>query len=172
MNMQKIKIEKRAKIIRPNYLLKAKVGHLTPNKETITKCQNVIDKNDVDFTPYAKDMLQKLEKTIEKAKSGELTKDQSKAQMAEHVMQLKANAPMFGYELVGNLANIMLNFLEQIKWLDQHVIEIVTAHHKTLSLIFIKNMRGDCGEIGKRFEKELKDACARYFNEVKEIDIK
>jgi len=79
-------------------------------------------------------------------------------------MTIKANAAMFNYDLITNLANVMLSFLESIKKLDKDVIEIVDAHHKTLTMIVLKKMKGDIGEPGKQLENELKGVCKRYFS--------
>ena len=79
-------------------------------------------------------------------------------------MTLKANASIFHYPLVGELAKIMLDFIETIKVLDKDAIDIVSAHHDTLYAIIKKKMRGDEGlKQGEAFITELKEACARYF---------
>ena len=87
--------------------------------------------------------------------------------MAESVMQLKANAAVFRYTLIGNLANIMLGFLESVRTIDGDVIEIVAAHERTLSVIVIKKIEGDGGTNGKLLEEELQNACKRYLNKKK-----
>ncbi|MCB1531787.1 MAG: hypothetical protein KDJ35_02845, partial [Alphaproteobacteria bacterium] len=61
-------------------------------------------------------------------------------------------------------ANVMLSFLEAVKELDEDVVRIVEAHHKTLSAIVIKKMQGDGGQAGKLMEDELRAACKRYFS--------
>ena len=70
---------------------------------------------------------------------------------------------MFKYDLVGNLTNIMLNFLETVEDFDDDVIDIVQAHEDTLRHIITNKIAGDGGEDGMRLQKELKDACKRYF---------
>ena len=45
-------------------------------------------------------------------------------------MELGVNAGTFKYELIGNLANIMLTFLEALRVADDNAIEIVNAHEK------------------------------------------
>jgi hypothetical protein len=82
-------------------------------------------------------------------------------------MELKANATIFHYSLIGNLASIMLSFLESITKLDEDAISIVQAHHSTLQAIVQNKMKGDGGKNGKTFEKELKQVCARYYSKKK-----
>lgn len=154
----------RVKVIKADYLLKDKIGTGTVNQDVVELCQAILDNNPFDFSPIAHEQLETLIKVIGQAQRHELTRDDATQKMTECVMQLKANAPMFGYDLVGQLANIMLSFLESISEIDDHAIEIVSAHHNTLHAIVVKKMRGDGGQAGKQFEIELKNACERYFN--------
>ena len=151
------------KVYKANKMLQAKVGTGPLNTETVEKMQEVMDNNDVDFSPLAMEYLDKLMDAIEKSKAGQLEVNEAIQAMTAPVMQLKANASTFKYHLIGNLANVMLSFLEGVKEIDQGVIEIVAAHHSTLQAIVIKKMQGDGGAAGKQMETELKDACKRYF---------
>ena len=154
---------RRARVIKADYLLKDKIGTGSIDEEVVDLCQAILDNNPFDFSPIALEQLTILKHVIEQTKNHELTRDEATDKMTECIMQLKANAPMFGYELVGRLANIMLSFLESISEIDDHAIEIVSAHHDTLHAIITKEMKGKGGEAGKQFETELKNACQRYF---------
>jgi len=104
--------------------------------------------------------------TIE-ANSQTDTSEQQIKTLISPVMELKANAAIFHYALVGNLANIMLNFLESIDQLDKDALSIVRGHHDSLKLILSSNMKGDGGQDGQVMITELKDACARYYKKAK-----
>jgi len=155
--------KKQPRVIKANYVLQAKVGSGPLDERTVEKCQQVMDSADIDFAPLANEYLNKLEFAIIKVRSGELTGQDAKQAMTQPVMELKANASTFKYDLIGNMANIMLSFLETVKTLDKTVIEIVDVHHKTLKAILANKMKGDGGASGKALEQELKDACKRYF---------
>jgi hypothetical protein len=154
-------------VIKANMALQAKVGAGPLDEKVVERCQEVIDNNTVDFAPLAMEYLNSLEAAIQKAKSGGVNIKQATEEMTAPVMQLKANATTFKYNLIGNLANIMLSFLEGVKELDNDVIAIVGAHHQTLKAIVLKKMSGDGGAVGKTMEEELKGACARYFSKRK-----
>ncbi len=156
-------MKKRVRVIKADYLLKDKIGsgHVSPEK--IKECEKIIDELDYDFAPYAKDILDRLFTCVEKTRANEMALEEAKPEMTDLIMQIKATAPMCKYDLMGNLANIMLNFLESMETMDQHALEIVSAHHKTLATLINKDMRGDCGAIGEQFEKELTSACERYY---------
>lgn len=162
-NTEKSTFKKPTKIIKADYLLKDKIGAVKFDDNIVSQCQSILDHNEIDFSPYAKEILNELNTAISESKEIEACRETSKKELITPVMKLKANAPMFRYDLIGNLANIMLNFLESIPELDDHAIEIVSAHHKTLSLIIDRKIKGDGGDIGEKFEKELKSACNRYY---------
>ncbi len=153
-----------AKVIKADTSLQSRVGTGPLDERVVEKCQDVMDNNDVDFAPLAMEFLDKLAEAIKNARAGDLELDKAVGAMTEPVMQLKANAATFRYNLVGNLANVMLSFLEAVKEMDKTVLDIVDAHHKTLSAIVIKKMSGDGGAHGKQLEDELKGACKRYFS--------
>jgi hypothetical protein len=154
---------KKARIIKASRMLQAKIGMGPLDERTVERCQKVMDSNTYDFSPLAEQYLNRLAETIERAKKGTISKGRAVELMTETVMQLKANASMFRYGLVGKLANIMLGFLESVDDIDPLVIEIVEAHHKTLKAIVSNKLEGDGGTHGQRLETELKEAMKRYF---------
>jgi len=164
MHIDMTKPEKaQPKVIKADKSLQGKIGTGPVDSVIVEKCQMVMDNNDVDFAPLAKEYLDKLHGAIQTAKNGDVQMDEAVSNMTAPVMQLKANASTFQYNLIGNLANVMLSFLESVKKLDKDAIAIVEAHHKTLSAIVLKKMKGDGGAFGAQMEEELKGACKRYF---------
>jgi hypothetical protein len=152
-------------IYKANTDLKQKVGSGTISPELIEKAQKGIEDNDVDFSPLGLQFLNELDEAlIDVQKNLHADKFESQKQdLTQPVMELKANAAMFHFNLVGNLASIMLNFLETIDSLDTDALSIVRAHHDTLRGIISNNMRGDGGDKGKICIQELEGACARYY---------
>lgn len=155
------------KIFKASQQLIEKAGTGEVDVTRIEKAENVIQNNTEDFMPIAADFLKRLEEGVQRARTAELTMVEKIAGMTQPVMELKANARMFKYDLVTSLANVMLGFLENIKDLDHDAIEIVAAHHTTLNAIIIKKMKGDGGANGELLRAELEDACQRYFRKRK-----
>lgn len=141
--------------------LKAGTGEVDAVK--IEKAEQALEANAEDFQPIALGFLDRLAEGVKNARGQELSMTEKIAGMTRPVMELKANARMFKYDLVTDLANIMLGFLETIKVLDHDAIEIVSAHQTTLQAIVIKKMKGDGGGTGEMLKAELEDACQRYF---------
>ena len=158
----------KARVIKANRLLQSKVGVGQVDEKIIRKCQNLIDNTDLDFSEMALEILDDLRRATEKAKSHRtIGNDQGLInELASIVMQIKGQAGMFGFELAGELSDIMLTFLESLDNIDDHVIEITEAHTKTLEIIFKNNMTGTGGEYGEQLRNELEDACKRYFSKV------
>jgi hypothetical protein len=153
----------RPRIIKSIPLLQAKIGSGEIDDQKIEKMQKIMDETAVDFAPMAAELLKVLATAIEKAKARAGNDQALITLMTDPVMQIKANGAMFGYALVGNLANIVLHFLENIDSIDDTVIEIVEAHYKTLTMIVNNKLSGSGGDHGAQLEKELRDACSRYF---------
>ena len=155
---------KKHNIYKPSLMLQQKIGKGKPDKELVDKAQKALDDNKVDFTPLGLQFLSELEEVLNDLDKNLDTKEfeSQKKQLTEPVMELKANAKMFHYSLVGELANIMLSFLESTTELDPDALAIVRGHHDSLKVILTKKMKGDGGKNGKVMIAELTDACSRY----------
>ena len=156
--------KKNVKTYKATVDLQKKAGPGPLDMELVHRAQNEIDENKIDFAPIGLKFLSKLEKGLGEVKdTPQENIDEDKKKLIGPVMELKANAKIFHYELVGNLANIMLSFLETIKQLDKDALSIVGSHHDSLKAILSGNMKGDGGKDGKVMVTELQDACNRYY---------
>lgn len=151
-------------VIKANYRLQQKVGAGPLDEKSLKKSQEVIDTNEVDFGPLGLGILKKLEDRLREAQNSSISMQEIKQLLTAPVMELKANASIFHYTLIGNLANIMLNFLEGLMTMDKDAVDIVKAHHDTLHMILVRGMKGDGGAGGKALMVELQQACDRYRN--------
>jgi hypothetical protein len=150
-------------VIKANRLLQSKVGSGNIDDERISKSQAVIESDQTDFAPLAHEFLNQLEKALTLVPKEPEDVKKSIQPVIVEIMQIKANAAMFNYNLMGTLANIVLNFLENLDSWDQDTYDIVEAHLKTLRLIINNGMKGNGGEYGTELTTELRDACNRYF---------
>ncbi len=156
--------KKTFKLYKADKSLQAKTNTVFLDEKAIERAQHVIESNKVDFAPLAQEYLDDLEQAIKTAKTGEQTDKKIIQDLTAPVMQLKANAVIFHYTLVGNLANIMLGFMEHVKTLDNDAISIITSYHQTIKAIIKNKMTGDGGDSGQAMALELKAACKRYFD--------
>lgn len=152
------------RIIKASRLLQAKVGTGAIDDKKIRKCQTLIDDVDIDFQEMACDLLNDLKKAVNQAHEQENDHDTLIDGMTGPIMQIKGQASMFGYELLGELASVTLNFLESIQEIDAHVLEIMNAQLQTIEVILKNGIKGHGGEQGELLRQELYEACERYFN--------
>lgn len=150
------------KVYKASRTLQAKVGSGAVAPDVIEKVQKNMDANTTDFQPVAQTFLDQLTAEIAQAAAGKEDMEHLRANVTRTVMQLKANGAMFGYSLVGELANIMMNFLESVTALDKDILAILDANHKTLSVIVRTKMKGDGGAQGAALKGELEGVCRRY----------
>lgn len=149
-------------IIKANHVLQAKVGMGQVPEDALLKAQSLIEKNNINFAPIARQFLKQFREALDIAHAEKHTNRKSIERLIDPVMQIKANARIFKYGLLGDLSSIMLTFLEGMNELDEDAMAIVEAHYTTLSRIVGDEMQGDGGENGQSFETELQAACKRY----------
>ncbi len=155
--------EKKAKIIKVENRIQKKAGFGEIPEVAISRSENIILNNTVDFKEIATPILFNLRETIKLTRENPEKIDLLRQELIKPIMELKANGAMFKYELIGTLASVMLSFLEHITQLDKDALEIIEAHEKTLTLIVIKGIKGDGSALGKQVTEELESACNRYY---------
>lgn len=160
-NMPSLPEAKKVTIRAPSKKLQKKVGTGQLPAHVVSRAENVIEGSSADFPGMAKEMLDELSKATEEIKQNPDKAAELRQTLTTPVMNLKANAKMFGYSLVTDLANIVLTFLELVDEIDGDIIQILEAHHNTQSAVFKHNLKGDGGAIGEQLKKELSAACER-----------
>lgn len=158
------KLRRAEKIVPPN-VLKKKVGSGGFDKKKVEKAQDLIENNDIDFTPVARELLDDLEKIITDIRTGGLQGESAIEKLFFPAMQLRAQGGMFQYPLVSKICDVLINFLETVKAPDDDAMDIVAAHHRTLAAVLSKDMKGKnfAGGAGGHLCKALTEACGRYY---------
>lgn len=161
--MAKEEKKNKPRFINPPNKLRQKVGTGGIDERLLIKSQEFINTNEIDFTPIASDFLKNFQNTIKDAKSGRIKGKDAVAALISPVMQLKANGGMFRYQLVSDVADIALQFLERVEELNADGFDVIVAHEKTIAVIIANDLRGDGGSEGYALVKELHEASERYF---------
>ena len=154
---------RRAELINPPNRIKQKVGGGGIDENIITKAQELLEHNTVDFKPIADMLMDVLNEAIQNTKSGNLTGEKAIEAMIYPAMQLKAQGAMFHFPLVTELSNILVNFLETVTNTDKDVIDLVVAHKMAINAVIAGRVQGDGGAKGKELREALMDACNRYY---------
>lgn len=149
--------------INPPNTLKIKVGDGGIPSFVIKRCQDYLESNPVDFSPYASRHLEQLKdmyKQIQAAKIDEVT---AKTKITDIVMQLKSNGSMFHYQLISMISDVMLRYLENVTTLNTDFLDILAMYNKILEIIVSKKLTGNGGREGYALTQELHNACMRYY---------
>lgn len=150
--------------LKPENALKEKVGEGGIPAFVIKRCQEYLESNPVDFTPYATknlDSLKELYKHVEKSTLDEAT---AKGKITNIVMQLKSNGSMFHYQLISMISDVMLRYLANVTVLNQDFLEILGMFMRVLDVILTKRLTGNGGREGYALTQELHNACLRYYS--------
>ena len=156
--------------VKPKYTmppnkLKAKVGGGGIPPDRREKAQEYIENNQFDFLPYAQNFIENVESYIAKAKTAKTEPDRN--ELIKPVMHLKANGGMFKYQLISDIADICLTFVEAVDEMNDDAYQVVQAHIAAISVIAQNKMSGKGGQEGKALTKELNSACNRFFSKYK-----
>lgn len=156
------------KIHKANRMLQAKTGTGAVDAEVVKKAEAKVEEKKVDFEPMAQGFLDQMGKALAQAKESEVVHlADIKQDLTNAIMQLKANGTMFDYQLVSELADMLLSFIEAIPDLDNDVVDILDVNHKTLCLVVKSKMSGDGGQAGETLKTEIRGAVQRYLSKRK-----
>lgn len=154
--------KKKAKFHTPQNSLRLKAGYGGIDPKVMERAEEYIEKNDVDFTDIARTILERLDKAVEAIRRDDQRGKESINRMVAPIMEMKANGAMFKYGLLTDVADIILDFLENAEQLDNDALTIVDIHRKTFAIIINGRLKGTGGAQGDILIRELEDACARY----------
>lgn len=161
--MSKNNNNKKVRFIKPPNILKQKVGIGGIDELLLERSQEAINTTEVDFTPYAVEFLRQFSEAAQKARTGG-DFDGAMESIIIPVMHLKANGGMFRYQLLSDVADIAMQFLDNIEQFNDDSHEVIKAHETTLKVIINSKLKGDGGREGYALIKELDQACQRYYN--------
>ncbi len=154
---------RKAEFITPPNVLKQKVGSGGIDEKILAEAQQTLEDNTTDFKPIAADFIHMLNQTIQRITQETTRGEPAIEALIYPAMQLKAHGSMFHFPLVTAISDILINFLETIDDIDDTVLEIVTAHQMTLSVVISTDMTGDGGAQGQSLKTSLLAACSRYY---------
>jgi hypothetical protein len=163
-DFKKPKKVRKVTLITPPNLLKKRAGKGGFDPEDVVKAQTVLEENTVDFKPMAIMLIKLLDKAAAAAKSGSIKGESAIESIAYPAMQLRAQGAMFHYPLVTEISDILVNFLETVDAADKDVLDIVSAHRKSLNVVITGQIKDDGkSALGKELCGALVDVCNRYY---------
>lgn len=149
----------------PKNLLKEKVGEGGIPSYMIKQCQDYLESNPVDFGPYARRFLERLDLIRQGVeRNPHANAEQVLGDIVNIIMQMKSNGSMFHYQLISMTSDVMLRFLENVKKLDTDFLDIFAVYIKVGDIILNKKLTGNGGREGYVLTQELHSACLRYYS--------
>jgi len=153
--------QKEARVIKASRNLQAKVGTGRVDENRIAQAQAVMDENTVDFRSVVKSDLDALRKILA-AYQKNPEKIPEKDRVSRIIMNIKANAGTFKYELVSTLSAAVLTLLDGNQRLDKKAIRIIDVLYKTVLFITHKQIKGDGGKEGRELADAFAEMCDSY----------
>lgn len=151
------------KIVKASNSLKKKAGMGKLDPLAVKNAQTGLENNNADFLSLAKDQLKVIKKEIDQAKGKEsLDNLKINPKINKALLELKSSGPMFDYHMVGNLAGIMLNFIDQLENMDKKVLDILSAQHTIITAVIANGMKGEPDEYGRKVQADLEETCGLY----------
>lgn len=160
---------RKPRFIKPPNVLKQKAGVGGFDEKLIARSQEFIEKNQVDFIPYAEQFLKDFAAGVKAASKNSDNFRDVRDDIIRPIMQMKANGGMFRYQLVSEVADIALQFVEaiEIDSINEEALDVLRAHENTLKVIITNKLQGSGGAEGFKLVQELDKACKRYFTKYK-----
>ncbi len=151
-------------IIKANFALRSKIGRGKISPAAILACAQLMDSNAFDFQNLAGDLLTEIRDTRAKFETGRLSDEDALGKLRTQIMQFKANAAPFHYPLLTEIAQIVLDLIENIEKLDPPSLEIIAAFEDTATKLLQKQIRGKTDTRTAKVPQEFRKACERYWS--------
>lgn len=157
--------KRNAEFFTPPNPLKLKVGSGGLSEDILNKAEALLQNNSMEFSPLAEMYLDAMMKGIEQARTPPegLDNETIIAAILFPGMQLKANGSMFHYDLITQISDRFIQFMEVIDTVDNEALEIILAFHTTIRAVLLGRIKGDGGKRGDDLMNALIAACYRYF---------
>jgi hypothetical protein len=147
----------------PLYTLKEKVGSGGIPTYILKRCQEYIESNPVDFTPYAQRCLEQLKDIHARLEKKQMDPVAALGKISDLAMQLKANGSMFHYQLISMVSDVMLRFLDHVENINEDFVTILGMYNRILERIINRKLTGNGGTEGYALTQELHGACLRFY---------
>jgi hypothetical protein len=155
---------RKAKIITLPNTIKQKIGSGGLDAATLAEAEKVLTENTVDFRPIAEGLLKELAEAIEAARNSEVDYEALIEAMIYPAAQFKAQGSMFGFPLVSDISDILINFLETISTPPaEEALDIITAHKMAISVVINSGIKERFHPQGEELKRSLMEACQRYY---------
>lgn len=150
------------KLVKPKNKLKTKVGDGGFNDQDLKKAQIVIEKNKIDFEPIARDLFTEIEAILTSIKTKEKKANDCLGILLDALMKLRAQGSLFHYPSITHISDVIVDFLDTEKTINEDVIDILAVYRKTGDAIISLKIKDVKNKTCLTLINELRQACTRY----------
>jgi len=147
-----------------SYELQQRVGTGTVEQARIEKAQEYLDTVQIDVVPLIREKLALLEDRIATAREVAYEREEFLTGLLRPLMDVKSLSGMFHWPVVSRISAFVLSFMEDVRRLDDDVLEIITMHNRVIRLLMDRNTPDDDDPHGQAFLTELRAATKRYYD--------
>ena len=154
----------KAKIIKPSNRLSLKVGKGGLPKKILNQAEKIQNDFSFDFMPMAYSELVTFKTQLKELSSREDSSlsDAAKDALMTPIMMIKANAGMFHYDLLREVAEDILYTLDYIDSLNTDALDLIDLQVRILNHIIDHARPGKITPNGLELIKEIDSAIDRY----------
>lgn len=149
-------------IIHAPAYLQLKVGKGPVDKQLLKKISNAAQQWQYRDKNYLSNVTEELERSVKAARSSGKTSAHSKDEIIAKVMDLKANGSLMQYEAISELANIVLEFADNLDTLDDKVLRLVYSLTQIVQMILSGRIDNDDTPARQAFAREITKVCKKY----------
>jgi hypothetical protein len=159
--------EKEVRILPPDYALRKIIGEDADMKqifssENIDKAQQVINEHKASFVEWVMKDMDTLEDCYSKMVSNPALCDSEIHKLARTAFVIKSQAGTFGFDLATLVAKSLDDFCHNDFRPCLDHMTVIRKHIDTLAAIFLRNITGDGGAVGKELYDNLSKLVKKY----------
>lgn len=152
------------RFFKADYELQKKVGTGTLDPNTVSKVQTYLDSVQADITPELRAHLDAINLALAEARKVNYEREAFLPQILKPLMDTKSLGGMYHEMMICRISSFVLTFLEDVRKLDNDVIDIVTAYTKVAKLMMDLKIKDETNPHGQSFLSEIRNACKRYYD--------
>lgn len=143
--------------------LQQKIGTGSVDTATLQRMQSYLDAVKIDVIPLLRERLVTLDERIAAARTVSYEREEFLNSILRPLMDIKSISGMFHWPVVSRISGFVLTFVEDVRRLDDNVLDIVDAHNRSVRLLLDRGTPEGSESHGTAFLTEIRNATRRYY---------
>lgn len=144
--------------------LQQKIGtNGTVDTATIERMQGYLDAVKIDVIPLLRERLDTIDERVASTRGIAYEREEFLNGILRPLMDVKSISGMFHWPTVSRLSGFVLTFIEDVRRLDNNVLDIVDAHNRSVRLLLDRGTPQGGETHATAFLTEIRNATRRYY---------